>query len=443
MHQIINKSLYILSIASSFACGHGFGSNTLIHLVNGSQQTIHNVCLHALHNPISVISYDMSKECINRPIVIGKRSKANCYIQLSFDKQPDTANDVICTPTQEFYIPATNQWVPAYLLKPGDALLTKNPSTKRITHKSFTPKDLKIYMLEIEQSHTFFVGKHAILTHNILLPMAINLGFVVPFGSVATSAVGSFFGPIGLIGGAIFGGVVGVAIKAFCKNRISRYDAPVFNIEYIQNSCHNAALNTDDRKTSSGCFTVQNSLYTSCIYPIENPLPTTSAGCIEIEVSIPNSYIANIFSKTHDQENISNDGCFQPVEPNEQLLCDSQEKIPESGESKNRYNGPKARNWKEFEQNCPIGQKYGKKFIHTGRQNPKDGSPIRELSEDIPNTEMFKKGRLFAPDRLHEGDHFEVWDKKDRWIGVANLDGSKNHKKTNAETDKKKRKLHN
>ena len=74
-------------------------------------------------------------------------------------------------------------------------------------------------------------------------------------------------------------------------------------------------------------------------------------------------------------------------------------------------------------------------------QNPKDGSPVRKLSEDIPNTEMFKKNRYFALDRFHEGDHFEVWDKNRNWIGVSNLDGSKNEKKTNAVTDIDKREL--
>ena len=81
--------------------------------------------------------------------------------------------------------------------------------------------------------------------------------------------------------------------------------------------------------------------------------------------------------------------------------------------------------------------------MHTGKRNPKDNSPIRELTEDIPDTEMLKEGYLFALDKFHEGDHFEVWNKRKKWIGVANMDGSKNEKKTAAVTDKNKRKLIN
>jgi hypothetical protein len=438
----IKKVIYFSCVFVFAAYGHGFGPHTLIQLTDGSQDTIYSVCLRALQKPISVASYDISHACtIDQPVVTGKRSTTNCYIQLSFDNRPTSAHDIVSTPTQEFYVLALNQWVPAYLLQTGDALLTKKMTVKPITRKNFVSESLNIYMLEIASSHTFFVGKHAILTHNIFLPVALNLGFVVPFGGVASGAVGSFFGPIGLVGGAIFGGVIGIAIKAFCKKRISRYETPVFNIAYLQNSCHNIALSKDDRSTvPSGCFTVQNLIDISCAYPIENPLPQIQAGCVEIEISVANDHITNFCSKSHDQATTHNSGCFEPNPHNQEGSGYSQGKNAQP-ENKGRYNGPTARNWKEFEGNCPIGQKYGKKFVHTGIQNPKDGSPVRKLSEDIPNTEMFKKGYHFALDKFHDGDHFEVWNKRKEWIGVANLDGSENKKKTNAETDKKKRNL--
>jgi hypothetical protein len=46
-----------------------------------------------------------------------------------------------------------------------------------------------------------------------------------------------------------------------------------------------------------------------------------------------------------------------------------------------------------------------------------------------------------SPDRAHQGDHFEVWDKKGNWVGVANLDGSKNIQKTLAEINPAKRSI--
>lgn len=78
--------------------------------------------------------------------------------------------------------------------------------------------------------------------------------------------------------------------------------------------------------------------------------------------------------------------------------------------------------------------------MHTEKQNIENDSPIRGLIEDIPDTEMFKKGYLFAFDILQE-DCFDVWNNRERWIGVSNLDGSKNHKKTNTVADKRRRNL--
>ncbi len=437
MQCIIKKIIYLSCILFSVIHGHGFGSHTLIQLADDSQKTIYSVCLGALRKTISVASHDIFHGCTtDQPVVTGKHSKTNCYIQLGFDNQPNSVDDIICTPTQEFYVPAMNRWVSAYLLQVGDALLTKKMISKQITHKNFVQKSLNIYMLEIAKSHTFFVGKYALLTHNIFLPVAVNLGFVVPFGTVATSTIGSFFGPIGLVAGAIVGGVVGVAVKALCKNRISHYDSPIFNIAYIQNSCHSIPLDKNDLNTKpSGCFTVQNSIDTSYVYPIENPLPQIAIGCIEIGVNVSNDRPLNECSRHHDQKETHNGGCFQPTQHNQQDSGYSQDKNAEP-KDKGRYNVPTARNWKEFEANCPIGQKYGKYFIHMGKQNPKDGSPIRQLSKDIPDTEMLKKDYFFALDRYHQGDHFEVWDKRGNWIGVANLDGSKNHAKTKAVRNK-------
>ena len=49
---------------------------------------------------------------------------------------------------------------------------------------------------------------------------------------------------------------------------------------------------------------------------------------------------------------------------------------------------------------------------------------------------MFKEGNFVALDKFHAGDHMEVWDKKGNWIGVSNLDGSRNHMKSNAVTNR-------
>lgn len=331
------------------------------------------------------------------------------------------------------------------MLKLGDTLLSKDMITKPITHKSFVPKPLKIYMLEVEDLHTFFVGKGSILTHNIFLPIAANLGLSIPFGSVATSTAGSFFGPIGMVGGFVLGGVISIAIKAIYENHIHRYKTPKYNIDWIASYCNTIDIDHENNVPiqPAGCFipnSAENIIYAHTI-PIEYPLPQTPVGCIEIGLHNHKNEIIHSYDKHNEAQNIKNEGCFEPSEQNEKIIFNKQEKTTESENVKTRYQGEKARNWDEFGKDCFIGQKYGKKFIHTGKYNPKDGSPIRKLIENIPDTEMFKKGYHFALDRFHEGDHFEVWDKNGKWIGVANLDGSKNEKKTNAEKDKNSRHL--
>lgn len=85
--------------------GHGFAPNTMIQLSDGSAQTIKNVCLRALHNDVAVSSYDTNTlSFINQYITTGRQSKSNCSIQLGFDSFYDSNNDIVCTPTQEFFV---------------------------------------------------------------------------------------------------------------------------------------------------------------------------------------------------------------------------------------------------------------------------------------------------------------------------------------------------
>lgn len=438
----INKIILLVFfiVVHSTTSGHGFGPNTLVQLSNKSHKTIHTLCLELLHNAVTVASCDIQNSCFsNQNIKTGKRSTTNCYIKLGFGTQFNVTDDIVCTPTQEFYVPAYHQWLPAYMLNSGDALLTSNLTAQPVTIKEFVPKSLKIYMLEIEQTHTFFVGKHSILTHNIFLPMAISLGASIPFGSVVAGSIGSFFGTAAIAAGFTFGGLIGVAIKAMYDNQIHRYTMPPYDTASINHYCNILIQKEHEKRQPHGCFEqhIKPALPSQHIFPIEYPSAQTHTGCIEINVHALNNNYTYSYDKTIEQQKVIDQGCFQPTQS---VTPSSPSQKPVTKKSQPTVKLT-ARTWGEFEKNCPIGQQYGKKFVHTGKQNPKDGSPIRKLSEDIPNTEMFKKNYYFAPDRFHDGDHFEVWDKKGNWIGVANLDGSKNEKKTNAEKDKPSRNI--
>jgi len=89
-----------------------------------------------------------------------------------------------------------------------------------------------------------------------------------------------------------------------------------------------------------------------------------------------------------------------------------------------------------------TGKKYKDYFEHTGKYNPRDKSPLKRIKGDVPGAEMFKEDCYVAPDRFHKGDHFEVWDKKGNWLGVANLDGSKNIQKTSLVKDITSRRIY-
>jgi hypothetical protein len=430
-------SLYLylsyLLLLHSILFGHGFGANTLVRLASGSQKNIYTLCLHALHNKHSIISYDVrNRTIINQQVKIGKRSKSNCYIRLGFDNNFQDPHDIICTPSQEFYSLTRKAWVPAYLLQIGDALLTKDMTAKQITYNEFIPKAIKIYMLEIEKTHTFFVGKYSLLTHNIFLPVTASIGFVIPFGSVIAGSAGSFFGPIGIVGGLAFGSLISVIGKILYETRINRYQTPAFDISFIENSC-NKTINYNENigAKPAGCFTDSPSIEIPCAYPIENPSPHISTGCFEIEIHPLDNYSKNSCNKNDAKAITSNNGCFPQSETNEQLSFYSQEKNSEKKKdvyvAKEQYNGPWYNRTEDWIDEHPFGQKIKKSLERSKYTN--QGKRAFKVIENIDNCDGFKKGDYIVVDAMHK-DHLEVFDKNEKWKSVSNFDGTRNEEKT-------------
>jgi len=259
--------------------------------------------------------------------------------------------------------------MPAGKLVIGDELLTKDMTVKSISYIKCIFKSLKIYLLEVENSHTFFVGKHSVLTHNVALPMALWFGFSTSFGSGAVVAASSFFGPLALTAGVAIG-VLQFAVKAIKKRRSLHNEIVISDITMAQNCC---SIDNGESLKSAGCFGPEdfNNQTYAHVFPKED-LVYEEVGCIKLEVGLDTSAIR---------------------------------------------------------QSCVTDNEL------------QDGSPIRKLLEDIPETEMFKKGHLYALDRFHAGDHMEVWDKQGKWLGVVNLDGTKNIKKSEVEENPGMRKL--
>src|SRR5262249_8092699 len=137
-------------------------------------------------------------------IVRSGRSTTNCYVQFGFDNSL-RRKDITCTPTQEFYCSSKHQWLPAYQLKVGDTVLCVNGNTQTVARITLIKDALQIFTLHVKHTHTFFVGMHSALTHNICIPLAFNLGLSVAFGAGTGGTLGSFFGPPTLLIGAAVG----------------------------------------------------------------------------------------------------------------------------------------------------------------------------------------------------------------------------------------------
>jgi hypothetical protein len=426
-HKVYNLLICLLFITRISA--HGFDPDTLVKNGAGSWYPLEQVCQFAAkHKKQDLASYDVNKKYwVNSRVASSGKSETNCYLVLDLN---GNARDIICTPTQEFYLALSNKWIPAYELRQGDVLLGQYDTLVSVTFIEFVKKKRAVCSIEVKNTHTFMVGRHAVLTHNMVLPVALLASAKIPFElSAIGSALGLSFGAPAIVGGLVVGGIAGIVWKKIIGGKVIDYKLS-FNTHAIEKSFAKGCFIPDSNPKKLSTHTT----------PIEKPQKDAVIGCgIQSDNQI-NTDPTGFDIETWRKEDAI--GCTLVADQYEKRVFSTQQKTGLQEEQKIRYNGPKARNWKEFEQDCPIGQQHGKKFKHMGKQNPKDGAPLRQLTEDIPGTEMFKKNNIFALDRSHEGDHFEVWDKKGNWIGVANLDGSENKAKTNlGNKDKEKRNI--
>lgn len=203
--------------------GHGFGTNTLIKTAKSYMPLNHIVSIFRKKRTLQLRSYSFfSKKLVTARIKAATYGKTNCYIKIYLNNSQQ--DEIACTPSQEFFaLPSCKhctlkRWIPAYKLKVGDKLLTANNVLLPITGIEFIEEPLNIILIHVKGTHTYFVGRHSVLAHNMSLPV-ISLGLSVPFGTgaVAGGTAGSFFGPVTITGGIIIGGLIGVGI-AYLKS---------------------------------------------------------------------------------------------------------------------------------------------------------------------------------------------------------------------------------
>ncbi len=197
--------------------GHGFGGNTLVRC-NGHWKTIEQIHEWLPKKPTRVKSYYNSHVAVIRGVKSAGSSVTNCYFKIGLAKF--FVDEIICTPTQRFWMPKIKKWISAYKLRKGDVLLSDHKKLIPIADIRFVKRPLKVYALEIEGSHNYFVGHHSIITHNMPLP-ALAAGLAIAFGegAVAGGAAGSFFGPVTIVDGIAIGGLCGLSIQYFAGSR--------------------------------------------------------------------------------------------------------------------------------------------------------------------------------------------------------------------------------
>lgn len=223
--------LFFFGVSSFNLYSHGLSCLTPVQLQRG-RTCIENI-VHNRSQYSKIACFNVKDECY----VIGKVrtagvSTTNCHIRIGFDGpflfEPKHRDDeILCTPAQEFYVPAIGEWVPACRLEVGMMLQSQSDGTKKITEITPVNKELGVCILEVKKYHNLLVGKYGIVTHNVDLPWEMVLGLSFPFGegAVAGGCAGGTFGPIGVIGGVVVGGLIGCGLTYYAnQNKTHRYE---------------------------------------------------------------------------------------------------------------------------------------------------------------------------------------------------------------------------
>jgi hypothetical protein len=214
---------------------NGFGENTSVRSMGTIYASLKYLCQEIVRGQTKCVeSYDLHLKAssVQAKIIKSGRSKhrAKEYMRLSCSPAGTDArrSEIVCSVVQEFYCTDTDCWTPASALKIGDSLFTKQ-GPKKLTYVERVRKKIRLYMIEVEAPHTFFVGADALLTHNMLLPIAFKIGLDIAFGAgtAVGATVGSFFGPPTFVVGAAIGGIAGLITAVVYRDQIPSYDLSI------------------------------------------------------------------------------------------------------------------------------------------------------------------------------------------------------------------------
>lgn len=184
----------------------------------------------------------------------------------------------------------------------------------------------------------------------------------------------------------------------------------------------------EKNKKFDGCFSQDDVLKQSKVlpcYPEDIPYSrdlSSPPGCL-ITVEKPRT----IETVAHEKPEGMNDACAFPIEVVRDSTMHRYEQNKDDSGEKKQYNGPWYNRTEDWINEHPFGQKIKKSLERSQYTN--QGKRAFRVIKNIENCDGLKKGDYVVVDAMHK-DHLEVFDKRGRWVRVANFDGTKNGDKT-------------
>lgn len=296
---------------------------------------------------------------------------------------------------QKFYVINKGTWVNASQLQPSDTLLCINGKCV-IESLKLVCQPCQIHVLSVETKHTFCVGRHGIVVHNIepgsTTTAVLALSTVCP-PAAAVVAVAEI----------VALGVVSVGM--YCTHK-----------KLEKNKKTDGCFSQDDvlkHSQNAGCYTPD--------IPYIHTLPSTP-GCT-ITVEKPRTAETIPYEKPEGM----NDVYTFPIEVVRDSIMHQHDTNRDGSDEKKQYNGPWYNRTEDWMNEHPFGQKIKKSLERSQYTN--QGKRAFKVIENIENCDGFKKGDYIVIDAMHK-DHLEVFDKRGRWVRVTNFDGTKNDNKT-------------
>jgi hypothetical protein len=294
---------------------------------------------------------------------------------------------------QRFYVINKKEWVRACELQPFDMLLCMGREFVFVFHvAAIAVGKQKIFALSVEPNHTFCVGMHAIVAHNMEPASATTM--VVTLSTLCPPAA-----TIVAVAEAVTLGISGfIMYRAHKKSEKNKKNDGCFS-----------EWSSEDVPKNKSCYPS----YPVAIDPVigcgkvENPINT-----IEI---IPYMQLEDI-----------NDSCNFPIEVVEQSVFCATVTLDE-GKDNRQYGGPWYNRTEDWINEHPFGKKIRSSLIRSDFTN--QGKRAFKVVKKIENCDGFNKGDYLVIDALHQ-DHLEIFGANHKWKHVANFDGTKNEKKT-------------